>query len=47
MIRTLVRYSLNQKLNKLLELRYSKDENYIQEIIELPFDIDINKVFHL
>lgn len=34
------------KIRKLLEVRYAKDEVYVKESIEIPFELEINKVYH-
>jgi hypothetical protein len=34
------------KIKKLLELRYTKDDVYLKENVEIPFELEINKVYH-
>lgn len=34
------------KIRKLLEVRFTKEEYYIKESVEIPFELETNKVYH-
>lgn len=35
------------KIKKILEIRYCRDDIYIKENVEIPFELEVNKVYHL
>jgi len=38
---------LQPKIKKLLELKYSKEDVYVQNTVEFPFEFEINRIYHL
>lgn len=35
------------KIKKILELRFIKEDIYVEKEVEIPFDFEVNKVYHL
>lgn len=33
-------------IKKMLEFRYMRDEEFIKDEVELPFELELNKVYH-